>query len=185
MTTPTKFAFCTDDPIAVEAYRICRAARREFSVTLLAGAAAIGHNTGPLSHRNDDGSDEIVGLRPDNSGKAPGGWRLVERGKRLAPADGRKGDPARRWIAQHQPPKVASPMYALKDHGLALLSRAGTVHDYTDSVPHVFLHEDKLWACYTGTPKTPVTWPAAELSDYRAAYAAFEHAQSHTEAVRR
>jgi hypothetical protein len=178
-----KQAYATDDPAILAAYRTAKAARHEFTKKLIPAVAAIGNNLGPLvAARKTCGGEEIVGLRPDKSGKIPAGWRLTDRGARLAPAITRAGDQARRWLAEHQPPAGTDPLAVLGQHGLPGLSRVGNVYAYKDYEPVVFEWDDKLWACYKGQPITEdgepaeVTWPVVPVADCLVAMARAEGA---------
>ncbi len=168
-----KFAYATDDPAVLDAYRAAAAARREYGQRLRAAAADLGHNLGPAARRNARGREEIVGLRPDNSGRPPRGWRLVERGKRLAPCT----STARRWIVEHQPPAGTDPLEVLLPNGLVALSRVESGErpgdNYRDFRPVVFEWGGKLWACYKGSP-VGVTWPQVPLAACLVAQAALE-----------
>lgn len=170
-------AYATDGPEAIAAYRAARAARTEFSSRLLAAAAALGGNIGPVSGPQGFGGPEVIyGLMPDGSGTTPAGWRIVSRGtsKRLEPATGAAGKNAVRWLAAFQPPPEVDPLYVLKAHGLAYQSRtrrAGGGHN-THS-PIVFEHRGKLWAGYLGQPDgdfpgepSGLTWDEVPWQDY-------------------
>jgi hypothetical protein len=173
MTVTQKYAFATGDPAALDAYRAVAAARHEFSHRLFADAAALGHNRGPMSRKRAVGGEEIVGLRPDQSGQAPDGWHLVERGKRLAPRTGPAGGKARAWLAAHQPPAGTDRMLVMAGHGLIPYSKVETGGKYTCYRPVLFEWDGKLWACYRVTPGAGapggITWPSVPLEDCLAA----------------
>jgi hypothetical protein len=179
----TRYAYATDDPDILDAYRASRVARHQFSKKLLPAAAKLGHNAGPLvAKKGSSGREEIIGLKPDGTGKAPAGWHLVNRGKRLAPAVGRAGDQARRWLVEHQPPAGTDPLAVMLEHGLVELSRVEVGGSFTDFRPALFEWDGKLWACYKGQPITDngtpaeVTWPAVPTEDCLVALARAEAA---------
>src|SRR6201990_3486631 len=80
ITESPQVANATGDPAAIAAYRECKAKRSTFSQMLYEDATAIGHNLGPLSRRNFEFREEVVGLRPDGSGIIPQGWRICPQG---------------------------------------------------------------------------------------------------------
>jgi hypothetical protein len=164
MPLTQRYVYATDNPAALDAYRRARADRHEFGTRLLADAAELGHNVGPLSRKTVDGGEEIVGLKPDGSAVAPLGWHFVERGKRLAPRTGHLGNKARRWLADHQPPAGTNPLQVLSVHGLPGVSRIETGGQFADFRPVLFEWDGRLWACYRGEPDW-VTWPQAPLAD--------------------
>jgi hypothetical protein len=174
-----RYAYATDNPAALDAYRRARADRHEFGTRLLADAAELGHNVGPMSRKTVDGGEEIVGLKPDSPAVAPPGWRFVERGKRLAPRAGEPGNKARRWLAERQPPAGTNPLQVLSGHGLTGISRAEIDGKFADFRPVLFEWDGRLWACYLGEPDG-VTWPQVPLADCLIALARAENAPSST-----
>jgi hypothetical protein len=182
VTEATRLAYSTDDPAVLAAYRQAKAARHEFSQRLLRNAAAIGHNLGPLSYKKPNGGEEIVGLRPDDSGIAPEGWHLTNQGKRLAPRIDRRGDVARRWLSLHQPDDSTDALAVLKDHGLVAQSRVTSGGSYACYRPALFEYDGRLWVCYRGNPEnddeqpTQPTWPPVPLEECLAALARAEAA---------
>lgn len=184
-TDHSKQAYATDDPAALAAYRTAKTGRDEFNRRLHADAAALGHNLGPMWRRQIKGVGmEIVGLRPDASRRAPAGWHLVERGRRLAPA----GSPARRWLVEHQPTADIDPLAVLLERGLVARSRDEHGGSFTIFRPVLFEWDGRLWACYKGAPLadddndlaepagTPagLTWPRVALEDCLVALARAE-----------
>ncbi len=182
-----KYAYCTDDPAALDAYRQASARRHEFTMRLRPAAAAIGGNLGPVSAPGGfGGPEEILGLMPDGSGQIPAGWRLRARPQRLEPATGRAGNPARKWLSDFKPPPDVDPTYMLKTHGLAYQSRIWKGATYTAHHPLVFEHDGLLWACYLGQPEGDdwhephnITWPAVDVDDFVAAMIARRRAREH------
>jgi hypothetical protein len=177
-----QFAYSTDDPEAVAAFRQAVADRVAFGERVRADCAALGGNKGPLVQSGVWGKDRIVGLGPDDSGVIPDGWRIV-RG-RLEPKRGKPGEAARQWLADHQPPDVR---HAMTAHGLP---RHSTVPSQPGSFtrrmiqPALFEHEGTLWACYEGKPGDDFdgsdaegcTWTPRKLSEF---YAARESVYGH------
>lgn len=188
-----QYAYSTDNPEAVAAFRQAVADLQAFGERVLADCAALGGNEGPLVHGGIWGSqDRIVGLGPDGSGTIPAGWRIV-RG-RLEPRRGKPGDLARQWLADRQPPDVRHVMtkYGLPRHSRVPAQSNGFTHRMI--APVLFEHEGTLWACYEGKPGDDFdgpeasaaggcSWTLRKLSEFHAAREALEAARSDDEAV--
>lgn len=182
---PDEYAYSTDDPEILTAYREALAARNEFGARLKADCEALGV-AGAYVRRGVWGSpDEINALGPDEFGQIPDGWRMV-RGQ-LEPRRGRPGEAARQWLADHQPPDVR---HVMTKHGLPRHSSipSGT-GGYRMSAPALFEHEGTLWASYEGKPGNLLdgdekcTWTPRKLSEFHAAREAAEAADQAKAAV--
>lgn len=180
----TEYAYSTDNPETVAAFREVRSDLKTYLPRLRADLAALGGVGNPLVRNGIWGSrDELVGLEPDGSGTIPDGWRLV-RG-RLEPRRGKPGASAREWLAAHQPPDMRHTMAA---HGLPRNSAVPTNSgSYRMVTPALFEHKDTLWACYEGKPgdlmdskEQDCTWTPRKLSEFWAAKEAFDAAQAET-----
>lgn len=171
-----QYAYSTDKPEVVAAYRETKAEMREFGQRMRADCEALGGNSGGLLDRGIWGSpDRIVGLMPDGSGTIPDGWRMV-RG-RLEPRRGKPGEGARRWLAAHQPPDVR---HTLTAHGLPRHSTVpgGPGMSYRLFSPALFELDGTLWVCYDGEPGDGLmsgealdesVWTPRRLSEFYAA----------------
>jgi hypothetical protein len=177
-----EYAYSTDNPEAVAAFRQTRADLISFKDRVRAACAELGGNNGPLVRQGIWGSpDEIVGLDPDDSGTIPEGWRIV-RG-RLEPRRGKPGDGARKWLAEHQPPDMR---HAMVGHGLPRHSQTpSNTGGFRLSAPALFEHDGVLWACYSGKPGEGViddgqacTWTPRKLSEFHAAREAVKAAKA-------
>ena len=174
----TDYAYSTDDPAAVAAFRETRDAITTFAARLKTDCAALGGNDGAYVRRGIWGSpDEITSLKPDGSGNIPDGWRIVR--EELEPRRGKPGEGARRWLADHQPPDVRQVMMS---HGLPRHSVVADGGGFRHFAPVLFEHEGTLWACYRGRPGDgflsdgeECTWQPRRLSEF---YAAREGAEA-------
>lgn len=169
----TEHAYSTDNPEALAAFRDTAAAMRDYLPRLRADIAALGA-TNPLVYSGFGGSpDELVALEPNDTGHIPDGWRIV-RG-RLVPRRGKPGEPARQWLAAHQPPDVR---HALTFHGLPRCTSIASGSGFRMGEPTLFEHDGVLWACYPGKPgegifdDQPCTWTPRRLSEFHAAFEA-------------
>jgi hypothetical protein len=176
---PEQYAYSTDNPETVAEYRQVRQARTEYAERLRSDCDALGGNSGALFRGGMFGQpDALVALDPDGSGTIPAGWRLV-RG-RLEPRRGAPGDPARSWIAEHQPPDIRCAMvpHGLPRHSVIAAEQNGFTHRHI--TPVLFEHDGTLWACYEGYPAYPdsllvakdgagCTWTPRKLSEFYAA----------------
>jgi hypothetical protein len=175
-------AYSTDRPEVVAAYRQTVQQRREFGQRVMADCAALGGNQGPLMRRGIWGHpDEIIGLGPDGSGVNPDGWRLV-RG-RLEPRPRKPGEPARRWLAEHQPPDVRHVLtrHGLPRHSTTPVRERGMTYRVTQ--PALFELDGVLWVCYQDKPGDDLMagetldesiWTQRRLSEFHAAREAAE-----------
>lgn len=170
-----QYAYSTDRPEVLAAWRSASEARQEFGRRLAADCETLGGNTGALMNRGVWGRDRIVGLQPDGSGAVPDGWRAV-RG-RLEPRRGKPGEAARQWLADHQPPDVR---HTLAEHGLPRHSTmpGGPAMTYRLISPVLFELDGTLWVCYEGEPGDALMsgerldesiWTLRRLSEFHAA----------------
>lgn len=181
-----EYAFSTDNPATLAAYRETRAAAKEFAARLKADCDNLGV-AGAYVRRGVWGSpDEINALGPGESGAVPDGWRMVR--DQLEPRRGKPGDAARQWLADHQPPDVR---HVMTKHGLPRHSSmpSGT-GGYRMSAPALFEHDGTLWACYEGKPggpfdsdDGPCTWTPRKLSEFHTVREAAEAADDAEKAV--
>jgi hypothetical protein len=180
-----QFAYSTDDPEIVAAYRQAVAERNAFGPRIRADVEALG--AGPRvmvrSSAFPGDRDKVVALEQSGD-HVPDGWRVV-RGN-LEPRRGKRGEAARQWLADHQPVDVR---HVMEQHGLP---RASWVSDpqrgWTHKIckPALFEHEGTLWACYFGEPgksgsgfdEEPCTWTRRKLSEFYAAEEAFDAARN-------
>jgi hypothetical protein len=109
----TQVAYVTRDPDTVAALRATRTATGAFNAQLAADLQVLGRNTGATGYTF--GRPEIVGLKPRDPQDPPDGWKYLRRMSCLVPRNGRPGEQARRWLADHQPPPRAVDI--LGDHG--------------------------------------------------------------------
>jgi hypothetical protein len=177
-----EYAYSTDNPEAVAAFRQTGTDMSTFLTRLRADIAALPGVANPLVYRGVWGlRDELVALEPDGSGVVPDGWRLV-RG-RFEPRRGKPGDAARKWLADHQPPDVR---HTLTQHGLPRhVSIATGAGGFRMVSPMLFEHDGVLWACFSAEPskgffgdEDPCTWTPRKLSEFHAAREAVEAAKS-------
>lgn len=183
MSSSTPFAYSTDDPTRVHAYREALAASRRVGINIRRDLHTLG--AGPkvyLNHGMFGSKDELVALEQLGD-DIPDGWRVV-RG-RLEPRRGKPGESARQWLADHQPVDVRQVM---TEHGLprAAWLPQETGFGWRISPPEVFEHDGVLWALYDAEPGESESgfddqqceWPACPLSEYYAAKERFTEANS-------
>jgi hypothetical protein len=112
----------------------------------------------------------------------PDGWRLMKSTGRLEPRRGKPGEGARQWLADHQPIDVR---HVMEQHGLPRAAWIpGDGFRYRIVAPHFFEHDAALWARYAAEPGTSetrfdsqrCTWEPCKLSEFYAAYEAYQAA---------
>ena len=176
----TEYAYSTDSPEALAVWSATIAALDGFLPRLREDIAALGARN-PLVRTGILGSpDELVALEPNDDGTVPDGWRIVR--SRLEPRRGKAGEPARQWLADHQPPDVR---YALAKHGLPSHAAIPTDDGRFRLVPPmVFKWDGALWALFEGKPGRgfldlgeECTWTPRKLSEFYAAREAFDAAR--------
>lgn len=180
----TEFAYSTDDPATVAAYRQALADRNEFAARIRADVEQLG--AGPRVYLTSSGfpdSPDRITAVEQRGDHVPDGWRVV-RGH-LEPRRGKAGDGARRWLADHQPVDVR---HVMEQHGLPRAAWVPRDREFGWSIvtPKLFLHDGTLWACYAAEPGTGgsgfdddrCTWTPRRLSEFHAAWEAFEEAKA-------
>lgn len=176
-----EYAFRTDDPVVLDAYRQARQQRIAAGKAMIDEAEQLGKNKGPAVRGGIFGlGDELVGLFADDPADPPQGWHYLKGRDLLLPRRGRAGDEAREFLERHKKIGV-DPRVVLSEHGLPTESAVPTSGGYSLRKPVVFEHEGALYAKYTGEVRhelgndTGSTWPAIPLSQY---YAALEAVQA-------
>jgi hypothetical protein len=176
-----RHAFSTDNPETVAAYRQAIADRKAYEERVSSELEAMG--AGPhvyLYNPAFAGPEKLVAIGQKGD-FIPDGWQLVRR-RRLEPCRGQPGEPARRWLAEHQPPDV---LCVLEKHGLPRASRIpGGMLGWRAAQPELFEHDGTLWACYMTEPgasgrgfdRNRCTWTPRKLSEFYAAYEAMQAA---------
>jgi hypothetical protein len=177
----TQHAYSTDNPEAVAVYLAAKANQETWRDRVMAALEALG--AGPQVYiRNGMFGDpnRIIALEPKGN-HVPEGWRLLKRDGLLHPRRGKPGDPARKWLADHQPQDVR---HALVAYGLprnVWVPRSSNF-GYRVVAPDIFEHARVLWARYEAEPgkddshSEPCTWTPRKLSEYHAAFEAFQEA---------
>lgn len=179
-----QYAFRTDDPAALAAYRQARQARSAAADAVVAEAEALGKNNGPAIRGGIFGSgDQIVGLFAADPDDPPVGWVYRKGRELLLPRKGRPGQPAVDFLERHKD-IGGDPQVALQEHGLAAHSTLPSGFGYAIRRPTVFEHAGALYAKYTGEIKGVLgateegcTWPEIPLSQFYAALEAVQAAE--------
>jgi len=187
-THETTHAYRTDNLAAIAAFHAARAAGIEHLHRINADRELLGGSTGFVGGpKGFGGPVHLVGLRPDDSGQIPAGWRLNRRDKILKP----QKPAAVQWLDERQPGNSCDPAYVLKAYGMAYQSRVGTLGDFLIFYPTVFEHNGYLWAGYRGEPDgdfpgepAGITWPRVPIYNFRAALDSFAAARDLEEARR-
>ncbi len=174
----TQHAYSTDNTDAVTAYRQAKDGHAAFADRMRADVEALGAGPRAFLRGGFGGPTEITALERKGD-HIPEGWRVV-RGQ-LEPRRGKPGETARRWLADHQPVDVR---HVLTKHGLPRdvwvpNPKAG---NYRVCKPEIFEHLGILWALYEAEPgsseigfdNTPCTWTPRKLSEFHAAFEAFQ-----------
>jgi hypothetical protein len=186
----TDTAYSTDDPAIVAAFIAARDAGNAFATQVIADAAALGRNKGPLRTSDlHDGTYTTAGLAPDDPTDPPVGWVYSKGRDMLVPRRGKAGDAARRWLDGHQPPTGSQVRAVMAEHGLPLNDMLGAGQNGMSirfNVPEIAHHDGTLWALYQGTPgswfggkdQPKCTWTPRKLSEYYAAREAAEAAEA-------
>jgi hypothetical protein len=180
--TSEQRAYSTDNPEAVAAYREAKEARLAFAERLRSDVEALG--AGPNVYvRNGFGAPNEIFTLEQKGDHVPEGWRIV-RGN-LVPRRGKPGEGARRWLANHQPVDVR---HVLTEHGLPrnVWVPNPSQGNYRVCAPEIFEHEGVLWALYEAEPgaqeigfdSSPCTWTPRKLSEFHAAFEAFQEAEA-------
>lgn len=191
-TMTPEYAFRTDDPVVLDAYRQAQQTRLDAGHAMCDEAREIGKNKGPAVRGGIFGcGDELVGLFADDPQDVPEGWVYTQKRDYLTPRRGARGDAARAFIERHKG-IGADPRVAMAEHGLPYDSRV-PMHDGRISLrkPVVFEHEGALYAKYSGDPRTDplsdkdrgCTWPEIPLSQFYAALEAVQAARKAEEAA--
>lgn len=176
----TNVAYSTNDPTTVAAYRQAYADRAAAGKRIAADVKALG--AGPRVFVRGSGfsntPDRITAIEQAGD-HIPDGWRKV-RGY-LEPRRGKPGEPARQWLAEHQPVDVRHVMEA---HGLPRACWVPRENEFgwTIVAPKLFEHDGTVWACYEAEPGTggsgfdteKCTWTPRRLSEFYAAWEAHE-----------
>lgn len=181
-----QYAYSTDNPDIVAAYRQALADRNTMGKRIHDDAIALGC-TGRAMVRSGafaGDPDRITALEQQGN-HVPDGWRVV-RGN-LEPRRGKPGEGARQWLSDHQPVDVR---HVMEGHGLPRASWVpkGNGFGWKIVKPAFFEHDGTLWACYEGEPGTSgsgfdeqrCTWTPRKLSEFYAAKEAFDAAQAET-----
>jgi hypothetical protein len=187
-----EYAFRTDDPVVLDAYRQAQQARLDAGHAMCDEAREIGKNNGPAIAGGIFGlGDEVIGLFADNPDDPPAGWTYRKGRGYLVPRPGKAGEPARAFLDRHK--KIgADPRVALADHGLPFDSRVPMADGrYSLRKPVVFEHDGALYAKFSGDPRVDplsgkdrgCTWPEIPLSQYYAALETVQAARKAQEAV--
>lgn len=176
--------YSTSDPIIVGAYRKAVADRAETGKRIAADVAALG--AGPqvfVRSSGFPGTRSTLTAIEQKGDHVPDGWRLV--GGNLEPRRGKPGEKARQWLAEHQPVDVR---HVMESHDLPRCSwiPQGNGFGYRLVQPKLFEHDGTLWASYEGEPGTvesgfdtgKCTWEPRKLSEFYAAWEAFQEAQA-------
>ena len=178
----TQHAYSTDNPAAVAAYRQAKESDIAFSGRLRADVEALGAGPRVYLRSGFGGPKEITALEQKGD-HIPEGWRVV-RGN-LEPRRGKPGEAARQWLADHQPGDVR---HVLTGHGLprsvCVPNPGGS--SYRVVAPEIFEHDGVLWALYEAEPgtdelgfdRTPCTWAPRKLSEFHAAFEAFQESRA-------
>jgi hypothetical protein len=180
-----QYAYSTDDPETVAAYRQALADRNATGKRIRDDVLALGAGPRVMARGGSFPGDrqKVVGIEQQGD-HVPDGWRVV-RGN-LEPRRGKPGDAARKWLEDHQPVDVRHVMEA---HGLPracwIPSRKGDF-SYRIVKPELFEHEGTLWACYESEPgksgsgfdDDACTWTPRKLSEFHAAREAVEAADA-------
>lgn len=178
----TEHAYSTDAPDVVAAYRQAIADRAATGKRIFAAVDALG--AGPRVFVRSSGfpGDRAQLTAVEQRGDhIPEGWRVV-RGN-LEPRLGKAGAAAREWIAKHQPVDVR---HVMESHGLPRASWVPRDKEFgwTIVTSKLFEHDGTLWTCYEGEPgtggsgfDTPCTWTPRKLSEFYAAWEAYEASQ--------
>lgn len=184
----TQFAYSTDNPEAVAVYRAAKDDHAGFAAKLRADVEALG--AGPKVYvRNGFGGPNEVTALEQKGDYIPEGWRVV-RGN-LEPRRGKPGDAARKWLAGHQPTDVR---HVLTKHGLPrnVWVPSPSQGNYRVCAPEIFEHQGVLWALYEAEPgaglgfdDSPCTWTPRKLSEFHAAFEAFQESIAAAEQVTR
>jgi hypothetical protein len=176
-------AYSTDNPTAVEIYATIQAEQETWRERVKAALEELG--AGPriyIRHGMFGDPNTITAIEPKGD-HVPDGWRILQRDGLLHPRRGKPGDPARRWLAEHQPKDVR---HALSMHGLprnVWVPRGGDF-GYRVVAPEIFEHDGVLWARYEAEPgkddgrSEPCTWTPRKLSEFHAAFEAFQEAST-------
>jgi hypothetical protein len=179
--TSEQRAYSTDDPEAVAAYREAKEAHPAFAERLRSDVEALG--AGPRVYLRTGFSVKEITALEQKGDHIPEGWRVV-RGN-LVPRRGKPGEGARRWLMDHQPPDARE---MLVPHGLPRDVWVPN-HDqgnYRVCAPEIFEHKGVLWALYEAEPgaqeigfdSSPCTWTPRKLSEFHAAFEAFQEAEA-------
>lgn len=184
MSDRRQHAYSTDNPDVVAAYRIAVEQRNTFGKRIAAAVEALG--AGPRVHVRGGAmsgdSQRVVGLEQKGD-HIPDGWRFLKSSGTLEPRRGKPGDPARQWLADHQPVDVRTVMEAEGLPRSVWIPTEG--FSYRIVLPELFEHDGTLWAMYEAEPGTsdtgfdsePCTWTPRKLSEFHAAREAFEAAR--------
>lgn len=189
MTTTEQRAYSTGDPAALTAYREAVEQHRTFGKKIAAALEALG--CGPRVYLRQglvSGDRQRVTALEPKGDHVPEGWRLMKSSGMLEPRRGKPGEPARRWLAEHQPTDVRHVMEA---HGLPRSCWLPGSRDfsYRISAPTLFEHEETLWAMFDAEPGASgsgfddqkCTWTPRKLSEYHTAREAHEAVQTTAE----
>lgn len=176
-------AYSTDNPDAVAAYRQAVAERNAFGPRLKAAVEALG--AGPRVFVRSgliSGDKQSLTALEQKGDHVPEGWRVMKSSGHLEPRRGKPGEPARQWLAEHQPVDVRSVM---EQHGLPRSCWIPTQgFSYRIAAPELFEHDGVLWTLFeaepgssdTGFDDKACTWTPRQLSEFHLAREAFEQA---------
>lgn len=148
----------TDDADLVAGYRAECEDERKFAERVIEAAKELGKNSGPLRSGGMFGGWKTVGLKVLDPNDPPQGWIYRKRDDMLVPRRGKPGDQARAWLELWQP--TANGRVYLEQRGLAPYSVAFPRF----GKPTIVLHDNAIWAHYSGDPaRDPLAMRAEEF----------------------
>lgn len=181
MVCVAEHAYRTSDPVILAAYRQALLDADARRMKIRTGLARLG--VGPEVYVRSSGfpGDQMRITEVVPVGDViPDGWRLMKRTGRLEPRRGKPGEPARQWLAEHQPIDVR---HVMEQHGLPRAAWIpGDGFNWRIVSPQFFEHDGVLWARYAAEPGTSdsgfdtqtCTWDRCKLSEFYAAYEAHQ-----------
>lgn len=145
--------YSTTDPDTVKALLDATQALHDFAVKVCADAEQLGNNKGVRRSGGLFGHIEVAGLAPDDPENPPEGWRYLKGRDILLPRRGKAWESARRWMSDHEAPKV-DVRGVLSEHGLPRYSTngSGDLGGLRIDMPGIFHHDGTVWANYSGRP---------------------------------
>ncbi len=172
--SPTRYRiYRTGVPSQVSAYQQARNVRIAYHAHVLAEAARLGGNAGPIFNTATalitGAQERLVGLHRCVDEMPPAGWSYVPHRDRLEPTPGSgPGSAAYVWMFEHQPPNGMDPMLMAHRGGLP---RFGSRRDpatgtITAVTPSLAVMGGQLWAIFDSVDELPAVTGVWSIARY-------------------